>query len=88
MVWFGRRVVPIGTSHISLVVYLPPLPFATDFGNISRRVPAALIGVGREGGWAFHSDEGAAQFESEDGVEAAIVSATVLALAAARLTEA
>lgn len=26
----------------------PPLPFATDFGNISHRVPAALIGVGRE----------------------------------------
>ena len=24
----------------------PPLPFATDFGNISQRVPAALIGVG------------------------------------------
>ena len=29
----------------------PPLPFATDFGNISQRVPAALIGVGRSAGW-------------------------------------
>ena len=65
----------------------PPLPFATDFGNISRAVPSALIGVGREGGWAFHTDEGAAQFASEDGVEAALTSARVLALAAARLSE-
>ena len=39
----------------------PPLPFATDFGSISRRAPAALIGVGRPEGWAFHSDEGAAR---------------------------
>jgi metal-dependent amidase/aminoacylase/carboxypeptidase family protein len=63
----------------------PPLPFATDFGNISRRVPAALIGVGREHGWAFHTDEGAAQFASQDGEEAALVLARVLALAVARL---
>lgn len=65
----------------------PPLPFATDFGNISRAVPAALMGVGREGGWAFHSDEGAAQFASEEGVEAALTMARVLALAAVRLAE-
>jgi metal-dependent amidase/aminoacylase/carboxypeptidase family protein len=65
----------------------PPLPFATDFGNISRAVPSALIGVGRDGGWAFHTDEGAAQFASEDGVDAALTSARVLALAAARLSE-
>ena len=65
----------------------PPLPFATDFGNISHAVPSALIGVGREGGWAFHTDEGAAQFASEDGVDAALTSARVLALAAARLSE-
>jgi metal-dependent amidase/aminoacylase/carboxypeptidase family protein len=63
----------------------PPLPFATDFGNISQRVPAALIGVGHENGWAFHTDEGAAQFTSTDGEEAALVLARVLALAAARL---
>jgi metal-dependent amidase/aminoacylase/carboxypeptidase family protein len=65
-----------------------PLPFATDFGNVSRRVPGALIGVGRPGGWAFHTDEGAAQFASEAGAEAALVIARVLALAAARLTDA
>lgn len=65
----------------------PRLPFATDFGNISRRCPAALIGVGRDGGWAFHTDEGAAQFASPDGEEAALTIARVLALAAADLTE-
>ena len=65
----------------------PRLPFATDFGNISRRCPAALIGVGREGGWAFHTDEGAAQFASPDGEAAALTIAQVLALAAADLTE-
>ncbi|HKP18111.1 MAG TPA: M20/M25/M40 family metallo-hydrolase [Gaiellaceae bacterium] len=65
----------------------PRLPFATDFGNISRRAPAALIGIGREGGWAFHSDEGAEQFASADGEAAALAVAQVLALAAARLTE-
>jgi metal-dependent amidase/aminoacylase/carboxypeptidase family protein len=63
----------------------PRLPFATDFGNISRRAPAALIGVGRAGGWAFHSDEGAAQFASDDGGEAAMTIARVLALATTRL---
>ena len=66
----------------------PRLPFATDFGNISRRCPAALIGVGRDGGWAFHTDEGAAQFASHDGEAAALTIAQVLALAAADLTEA
>ena len=64
----------------------PPLPFATDFGNISQRVPAALIGVGREGGWSFHTDEGAEQFASEDGEEAGLAVARVIALTAARLT--
>ena len=65
----------------------PALPFATDFGNISHRVPAALIGVGRPEGWAFHTDKGREQFTSEAGFEAAIVTARVLALSAARLTE-
>jgi metal-dependent amidase/aminoacylase/carboxypeptidase family protein len=63
----------------------PPLPFATDFGNISRRVSAALIGVGREGGWAFHTDQGAEEFASPDGEEAGLALARVLALASARL---
>jgi metal-dependent amidase/aminoacylase/carboxypeptidase family protein len=65
----------------------PRLPFATDFGNISRCCPAALIGVGRKEGWAFHTDEGAAQFASPDGEAAALTIAQVLALAAAELTE-
>lgn len=63
----------------------PRLPFATDFGNISRRCSAALIGVGRPGGWAFHTDEGAAQFASPDGDAAALTLAQVLALAAVEL---
>ena len=65
----------------------PPLPFATDFGSISRRAPAALIGVGRPEGWAFHTDQGAAQFASTVGLDIAADMATVLALATVRLTE-
>jgi metal-dependent amidase/aminoacylase/carboxypeptidase family protein len=61
-----------------------PLPFGTDFGNVSQRVPAALIGIGRPGGWAFHTDEGARQFE-QDGQECALAIARVLALASVRL---
>lgn len=63
-----------------------PLPFATDFGAITRRVPSALIGLGRPGGWAFHRPEGAAQFASDDGLRASIDLGTVLALATVRLT--
>jgi hypothetical protein len=62
------------------------LPFGTDFGNVSQRVPAALIGIGRSGGWAFHTDEGAEQF-AQDGEECALSIARVLALSAARLLE-
>ena len=65
----------------------PRLSFATDFGNISRRCPAALIGVGRPGGWAFHTNEGAAEFASQDGEDAALTIAQVLALAAVELCE-
>ena len=61
-----------------------PLPFGTDFGNVSQRVPPALIGIGHPGGWAFHTDEGAAQFE-QDGEECALSIARVLSLAAVRL---
>jgi hypothetical protein len=63
----------------------PALPFATDFGNISRRVPAALIGIGRQEGWKFHTDEGAAEFASDAGLDAALTIARVLALSAVRL---
>ena len=64
----------------------PALPFATDFGAVSRRVPSALIGVGRAGGWSFHTPLGEQQFASEDSVTAAIAMAQVLALSASRLT--
>jgi metal-dependent amidase/aminoacylase/carboxypeptidase family protein len=64
-----------------------PLPFATDFGNVSQLVPAALIGIGRPGGWSFHTDEGAEQFAA-DGADAALTIAQVLALAAWRLASA
>jgi metal-dependent amidase/aminoacylase/carboxypeptidase family protein len=60
------------------------LPFGTDFGNVSQRVPAALIGIGRPDGWAFHTDEGAEQF-AQDGEECALSIAQVLALASTRL---
>ncbi|MBS1862266.1 MAG: hypothetical protein JSS68_11210 [Actinobacteria bacterium] len=64
------------------------LPFATDFGNITQRVPAALIGIGRPDGWSFHTDEGAEQFASTAGIEAAMQIATLLALATTRITDA
>ena len=66
----------------------PPLPFATDFGAITRRVPSALIGVARAEGWAFHTPDGGEQFASEAGRESARGMAEVLALTAARLTAA
>ena len=47
---------------------------------------AALIGIGRPGGWAFHTDEGAEQF-AQDGEECALSIANVLALASVRLLE-
>jgi hypothetical protein len=49
-------------------------------------VPAALIGIGRPGGWSFHTDEGAEQF-AQDGEECALSIARVLALASTRLLE-
>jgi metal-dependent amidase/aminoacylase/carboxypeptidase family protein len=70
----------------SFVSEPPPLPFATDFGAVSRRVPSALMGIGRDGGWAFHTPLGEEQFASEDGVIAAMRMAEVLALSAIRLS--
>ena len=45
-----------------------------------------MIGVGRKGGWAFHTDDGADQFASSDGEDAGLTLARVLTLVAARLT--
>jgi metal-dependent amidase/aminoacylase/carboxypeptidase family protein len=63
----------------------PRLPFATDFGAISRRAPSALVGIGRTGGWRFHEDPGAEEFASVAGEDAAMTISRVLALAALRL---
>jgi metal-dependent amidase/aminoacylase/carboxypeptidase family protein len=78
----------IRASGRAFVADPPKLPFATDFGAVSRLVPSALIGIGRPGGWAFHTSLGERQFGSEDGVTAALAMAEVLALAAGRLTTA
>jgi metal-dependent amidase/aminoacylase/carboxypeptidase family protein len=64
------------------------LPHATDFGYIAAAVPAALIGVSCETGWAMHTQEGAERFAGADGEEAAMAIARILALASPRLTEA
>jgi metal-dependent amidase/aminoacylase/carboxypeptidase family protein len=63
----------------------PSLPFATDFADVSLVVPSALIGVGREGGWRFHTDAGVPEFAGADGFELAAGTASVLALTVARL---
>jgi hypothetical protein len=76
----------LGAAGRSFAPDPPALPFATDVGSVSRRVPSALSGVGRPGGWQFHTPTGIDEFGSEDGVAAAMTMAEVLALAAARLT--
>jgi len=63
----------------------PEMPFSNDFGNICQQVPAALIGISRPGGWAMHTDEGAAQFASAEGEELARTMAEILTLTTARL---
>ncbi|BDZ47200.1 M20/M25/M40 family metallo-hydrolase [Naasia aerilata] len=65
---------------------LPPLPFATDFGNVTGVVPAALLGVGRPEGWAFHREGGEQQFAGPEGLAMARSIAEVLALSGLRLT--
>lgn len=65
----------------------PALPFATEFGNISHRVPSALVGVGAAGGWAFHTVEGATQFASDEARGVATDIARVLALSVVRLVQ-
>jgi metal-dependent amidase/aminoacylase/carboxypeptidase family protein len=65
----------------------PSLPFATDFGNVTQRVPSAIIGVGRPEGWEFHRDHGVDQFSGPDGKELAESIATVVGLAVVKLTE-
>lgn len=64
-----------------------PLPFATDFGNITQRLPSALIGIGRKGGWKFHSLEEAKEFTSETANQVMRETAEVLAVATTYLWE-
>lgn len=64
----------------------PMMPFSTDFGNVSRRVPAAMVGLTRPQGWAVHTDEGERQFLSPAGEELAVTMAEVIATVVDRLT--
>ena len=63
----------------------PTLPFASDFGNLCRRIPGALVGIGRRGGWRFHTLEGHEEFASPEAEEIMMAMASVLALAVAEL---
>jgi metal-dependent amidase/aminoacylase/carboxypeptidase family protein len=67
--------------------HTPRMPFSTDFGNVSRRVPSAMIGFSRPGpeGWAVHVDEGEEQFLSDEGENLALTMSAALAVAADRL---
>jgi metal-dependent amidase/aminoacylase/carboxypeptidase family protein len=69
----------------TMVADPPSLPFATDFGNVSQLVPAALVGVGRPEGWGFHRDRGIEEFAGEDGKQLAESIGRVVGLAALRL---
>ena len=66
----------------------PRMPFSTDFGNVSRRVPSAMIGFAGPGpeSWAVHLDEGEEQFTSGEGETLALTMSRALAVAADRLT--
>ncbi|MBX3031836.1 MAG: M20/M25/M40 family metallo-hydrolase [Chloroflexi bacterium] len=73
-------------TEVGLAVETPPtMPFSTDFGNVARHVPGAMIGIARDGGWAVHTEEGERQFRSPEGEELAVCIAEVLSASAARL---
>ena len=81
--WMRRDTLTVaGTRSLRDDTAQPPLE---AIGTLVA--PAALIGVGRAEGWAFHTDQGAAQFASPAGLDVATDMATVLALAAMRLSE-
>ena len=65
----------------------PALPFPTDFGHVTRRVPSALVGVGRAEGWGYHTPRGAVEFAGPEGKEIAEAIARVIGLSALRLGE-
>lgn len=63
-----------------------PIPYATDFGNMSRQVPSAMIGVGHRQ-WKFHSQAGAREFAGRDGRRVAMDMARALTVTAATIAE-
>ena len=78
----------LSTLGIPFDPQTPRMPFSTDFGNVSRRVPSAMIGFSRPGpeGWAVHLDQGEEQFLSDEGETLALTMSGALAVAADRLT--
>lgn len=69
----------------SFVADPPALGFATDFGNITQVVRAALVGIGRSDGWRYHTAHGAAEFSGPAGKEVAIATAEVIGLSVMRI---
>ena len=63
----------------------PALGFATDFGNVTQVVRAALVGIGRAEGWRYHTPEGALEFAGLPGKEVAVATAEVIGLSAIRI---
>ncbi len=63
----------------------PALGFATDFGNVTQVVRAALVGVGRADGWRYHTMHGAAEFSGPAGKEVAIATAQVIGLSVLKI---
>jgi metal-dependent amidase/aminoacylase/carboxypeptidase family protein len=63
----------------------PALGFATDFGNVTQVVRAALVGIGRGDGWRYHTVHGAAEFSGPAGKEVAIATAEVIGLSVLKI---
>jgi metal-dependent amidase/aminoacylase/carboxypeptidase family protein len=78
----------LGVLGLAFEAQTPVMPFSTDFGNVSRRLPSAMIGVSREGGWGVHTDQGAELFSGTAGDEVAVTMSEILVLAADRLLRA
>jgi metal-dependent amidase/aminoacylase/carboxypeptidase family protein len=74
-----------GALGLNFDAQTPVMPFSTDFGNVSRRLPSAMIGVSRVGGWGVHTDQGAELFSGVAGDEVAVTMSEILVLAADRL---
>jgi hypothetical protein len=74
----------LGALGLAFDPATPVMPFSTDFGNVCRQVPSAMIGITREGGWAVHTEEGERQFLSPEGDDVAVTMSEVLALAVDR----